>query len=493
MTPHRAAFLRHASAAHPARRQHGQALVYGIALLLAGLAGLYLLFNAGQIAAEKTRLVSAADAAAHAGGLMQARALNYDAYSNRALVANEVLIAQMVSLSSWGQYVQQHATMLPYQFPECLDPEGYGAAIGAAFRYGPVYAVKCYLTVQYAGEYLDGIASRIPEAVEALVVGVEASKAAILAARRLLHGSGDGSTLFTGLRDRVIQQVADANYRDDGPVTARVKPGGDGWIGFLHLYEGDERGRFAEVAQQAAWSDDFVKQRSWDAVALSPPPWEWTCAVARRRNSVKRRGGAELINYDEWKAEDTESYWEVRNTGRLFPRCGRFEQPIASGEQPAHPGEEDGDDADAWLGGSPATNPAAHAQASTEAWTQYTGLPSYLDLAPDWLKPGQSEPRLGLAVLLTRERGDLRTPEGRSAVRQGEDAQGRISISAHHADFEDGRMTASAAAEVFFARPPGSEDNAWGARSGKPRELASLFNPYWQVRLVDPNTIGARP
>jgi len=116
------------------RRQRGQALVFGIFLLMAGLAGLYFLFNAGQLTAEKTRLVTTADAVAHGADVMQARALNFDAYANRALVANEVLVAQMVSLSSWAQYAQTHADNLVWQFPECAEPYGYGAAFGAAFR-----------------------------------------------------------------------------------------------------------------------------------------------------------------------------------------------------------------------------------------------------------------------------------------------------------------------------------------------------------------------
>jgi hypothetical protein len=119
------------------RRQRGQALVFGIFLLLAGLAGLYFLFNTGQVSAEKTRLVTTADAVAHGAGVMQARALNFDAYANRALVANEVLVAQMVRLSSWAQYAETHADNLAWRFPECADPYAYGAAFGAAFRYGP--------------------------------------------------------------------------------------------------------------------------------------------------------------------------------------------------------------------------------------------------------------------------------------------------------------------------------------------------------------------
>ena len=82
------------------RRQQGQALVFGISLLMARLAGLFFLFNTAQVIVEKPRLVTIADAVAHGAGAMEARTLNFDAYVNRALVANNVLMAQMVSLSA---------------------------------------------------------------------------------------------------------------------------------------------------------------------------------------------------------------------------------------------------------------------------------------------------------------------------------------------------------------------------------------------------------
>jgi hypothetical protein len=457
--------------------------VFGIFLLTVGLAGLYFLFNTGQVTAEKTRLVSTADAVAHAAGVMQARALNFDAYANRALVADEVLVAQMVSLSSWAQYAQTHAENLPWQFPECADPEGYGAAIGAAFRYGPLYAGMCYLTVQYAGDYIAQIAEQVPPLTEAVVTAVEASKGVLLAAEKVLHAPG----AFQPARDLVMQQVADANYRGDGSITASVEPMSDGWAGFTTAYEGDDRARFAEVAKTAAYSDKFVRERSWTAAALSPPAWEWTCALAGRKNSVKRRGGTELINYDEWKAEDTESYWEVHNVGGIFKRCGSSEHPIAYGEQQVHPADADQDESDAALGGSPSTNPSAHSYASSEHWTNYSGLPSFYDLAPGLLKPDAAEPRLRLNIRVTRAGSEIRTPEGRSAIRQADDPAGaRRNVTAYHAKLSGGEMRATSAVEVWFERPPASPDNVWGEALGKPVELPSLFNPYWQVRLVDP-------
>jgi len=480
------------SAAASLRRQRGQALVFGIFLLLAGLAGLSFLFNTGQITAEKTRLVTTADAVAHGAGVMQARALNFDAYANRALVANEVLVAQMVSLSSWAQYAQTHAENLPWRFPECADPYGYGAAFGAAFRYGPVYAGLCYLTVQYAGDYLAEIAEQVPPVAEAVVAGVEANKGLIQAAQAFLHAPG----AFQAARGSVMQEIADANYAGDGAVSATGQLAGDDWPGFAKRYQGAERGRIAEVSRAAAGSDPFVRQRNWTATAVAPPFWEWTCALAGRKNSVKRRGGTELVNYDEWKAEDTESYWEVHNVGRWFPRCGKDEQPIAYGEQQAHPEDADQDESGAILGGSPATNPEAHGYASSEQWSGYTGLPSFYDLSSAQLEtqadaPG---PTLRLQVKLTRARDQIATPEGRSAIRQADDPAGaRPNVAAYQSDLSGGEMMASAAVEVWFSRPPGMEENAWGSAQGKPVELPSLFNPYWQVRLVDPAAVPGPP
>lgn len=470
----------------------------GIFFLIAGLAGTYFLFNTGQVVTEKNRLVTTADAVAYGAGVMQARALNFDAYGNRALVANEVLIAQLVSLSSWSQYVKTHAENLPWRFPECMDSSGAGEAYGAAFKYGAIFAAACYLSVQYAGEFVAQAADQLPTLMQKVVVGVEANKKLIQLAQKALHGPGtaNGSgnatlTAFQLARATVMQEIADANYRGDGSVTATAQLLTDSWPGFTRRYEGAERARFAEVTKIAAYSDGFVRQRNWTAEAIAPAPWQWVCVLSWRKNSVKRRGGTELVNYDEWKAEDTESYWEFRSVGRIFKRCRSREHPIGWGEQQAHPEDADQDDSRAALGGSPRTNPTAHSLASSAQWVEYTGLPAFQDLNADHLKPGAPDPRLKLQVKLARRRDQLATPEGRSAIRQAPDPAGaRPNVTAYQANLSDGEMTASAAVEVWFERPPCSVNNSWGGARGKPFELPSLFNPYWQVRLLDPSLLA---
>lgn len=170
----------------------------------------------------------------------------------------------MASLSSWAQYAQTHAENLPWRFPECADPYGYGAAFGAAFRYGALYAGLCYLTEQYAGDYVAKIAEQVPPVAREVVAAVEANKAAILAAQAFMHAPG----AFETARKSVMQEIADANYAGDGAVIASAQLAGDGWPGFTRRYEGDERGRIAELSSAAASTDSFIRQRKWTATVL---------------------------------------------------------------------------------------------------------------------------------------------------------------------------------------------------------------------------------
>ena len=83
------------------------ALVLAVVLLFAGCLGLFFMFSTGQLAATRQRLDNAADASAYSAALWRARVMNYHAYSNRAIVAQEVAIAQAVTLVSWARYFDQ--------------------------------------------------------------------------------------------------------------------------------------------------------------------------------------------------------------------------------------------------------------------------------------------------------------------------------------------------------------------------------------------------
>src|SRR5437870_4215639 len=85
-------------------RQRGQAILWFLTTAAACCAVFALVYNVGQVTNEKEKIVNAADASAISGALTEARILNFEAYTNRALIANEVSIAQLVSLDSWFEY-----------------------------------------------------------------------------------------------------------------------------------------------------------------------------------------------------------------------------------------------------------------------------------------------------------------------------------------------------------------------------------------------------
>lgn len=476
------------------RRQRGQALIYGMFVLVGGLAALYFFFNTGQLSREKTKLVNTADAVAYSAGLMHARVLNFNAYSNRALMANEVLVAQMVSLSSWSKYVGTWSDNLPSVHPECETMSqaesgnywgAFFAAIAAMRKFGPEYAVACALILtDTVSSILDPILDEIPGAAGNVVTAVEGNKLLIKSAQAVINNPA----VFAIERQRVMQAVANANYLGDGTVQVNaIAPGlPDEWFNshgqpFVHKYEDEERTRFKEVTLAAAYTDRFVRGRRWTSRAVAPEP---SCLSLGRLvfNEVRRRGGTELLGFDEWQAVDSQSYHERYR--RRFS-CRSRENRTGYGEQQAY--EDDQSPGNASFGRSRQDNPNAHNAAissSSDAYTQYTGLPDYYGLNTEWISGDQrdAEPTLKHGVRIVRAKDQLRTTDGNNGqIRTRSDSR----IGAYDSAVASGEMAAVSGSEVFFQRPIDQTDNNFGRSLGKPRELGSLFNPYWQVRLID--------
>ena len=82
--------------------QSGQAIVLVLLLTMVGVLGALALVSTGSLTSEKIQLQNAADATAYSVSTIEARDLNYTAYMNRAMVANEVAVGQMVSMMSWA-------------------------------------------------------------------------------------------------------------------------------------------------------------------------------------------------------------------------------------------------------------------------------------------------------------------------------------------------------------------------------------------------------
>jgi hypothetical protein len=478
--------------------QRGQALIYGIFILTISLAALFFLFNTGQMTQEKNKLVDTTDAVAYAAGILHARTLNFDAYANRALVANEVLIAQMVSLSSWSKYASKHIDEIPNvdSFYVCEhNPYGvyYNYYAGGGFYYmapttGPEYAVYCNVLKGQGlnlGRYVKEVTDEVPDIAEAVVDAIELIKLGITTSQDILHNG------MVANRPLMMQKVADANYRGLEQIDVDVVPLvlTNDWGSFTTKYSDNDRERFAQVTRYAANTDNFVRDRQWTAKQAFSTDWQ--CLIRNKKSEVRRRGGTELIGYDEWKAEDTVSFHKAQGGFRRWrPVCRSSENKLGWGEQQA--ASDDQDESGASLGGSPSTNPDAHNETGSSRWGGYTGLPSFYDLSSDMLNKGSNLDESNSALLkftarLRRRVDQNRTSEAKSDIKNTPVLNPYQSATAKDVVSNKNVLSQISTSEVFFRRPPAEEKNVYGETVSKPVELGSLFNPYWQVRLVQPS------
>src|SRR5262245_59045860 len=82
-------------------REHGQALVFALFTSVLVIVAMLAMYSMGGQAIEKIKLQNTADAAAYSAVVAEARDYNFSAYTNRAMVANQVAVAQFVGMTSW--------------------------------------------------------------------------------------------------------------------------------------------------------------------------------------------------------------------------------------------------------------------------------------------------------------------------------------------------------------------------------------------------------
>lgn len=129
------------------QRQRGQAAVFVLLFIPVLLVAFYFLYKAGKITSDKMELQNAADAAAYSVSVVEARDLNFSSYMNRAIVANEVAVGQLVGMASWAFHWRSYDDYLrAYSTPLKPTPLAPLAAvlegIGKVFKISGDVAIK---------------------------------------------------------------------------------------------------------------------------------------------------------------------------------------------------------------------------------------------------------------------------------------------------------------------------------------------------------------
>lgn len=437
--------------------QTGQILMATVALLLVSAAMLYFMVNSGQAVTEKMRVTNAADAGAYSAGVVEARALNHDAYLNRAMVANEIAIAQMVSVGSWTRYFANAVDEVPDSLGDMvtmLAPSLDAYKIVAIFAATKV-ALK-YYTGRDANDYADYV---LEYGIGPIIMVHDAVVGAMSLAQQVVH-----LNLLGGIRQGQI--AGEAAQAMDPSLKTQVVLISHGFDLFTKSYSGNDRGRFADVTMRSR--DAFSRERNWtvDSPNINIP------VIGKKDGALKKRAGTELIGYDEWRGMDTlELHGRKWNCGKWhFSLCGDIEKPLGWSAVQIKAGGGGGRGYHGNAYGE--NNRTAHeAEDNMEEPGNYhfSGLPSAQELRD--FKP-DADLTTGITIFVTKNHAALMTSGGMAKARPA----GELAL------FSDkpagARLAALSRAQIFFDRIAQRAD-------GK-TEIGSLYNPYWRVRLVAP-------
>lgn len=432
--------------------QLGQALALGLVLLMAGVLGLFFLFSTGQALDTRQRLDNAADAAAWSAALWRARVLNFHAYSNRAIIAQEVAVAQAVTMTSWAKYFERftaNASVLAAVYPPVATVISAAASIAAQAR---------QMTERAAA---DEIGWRADPAL--------GYKQLLLRSQALIHRSAD--TFGMGA---VANEVARAN---DPRFFAFAMSDAGGYERFTRRWASDpERERLQKLVLGAL--DKFTAgPRSLDLRLLLLPSScvGTTLDFDKWFQWYRKRGGTVMTSLDRWESADTGSIHDWRRRRFFFGGCrDRESLPLGWGAAEATNGTPAG-----WLlampGGTQDNGGATVLAAFDIAGAGYWGFQHYDGIARvrDLDYAALDNPRFPVTRVAVLARIEGNTVRTANTLNVG---TGRLRLFER---FAGGRMWSLASAEAYFRRPPGAPARI---------EYASLYSPYWQARLVQPTS-----
>lgn len=442
--------------------QRGQVMLPAVVLILLTTALLYLMVNSGQAVNEKMRVTNAADAAAYSAGVVEARALNYDAYLNRAIVANEMAIAQAISVGSWMQYMGKavdqgypgNAGDINFMLAPPADTDDLTRLAQLQIAY-----IALARAFNYMGTTGQEFARRVTNfGVMPIVYMSDGVAQALSLSQAAVHAN-----LVAGLRQG--QVANDVVQAIDPELRAEVVHVSHGFDTFTKRYADDERGRLADVSTRSR--DDFTRERNWEIES-------WDVWMLRKDGALKKRAGTELIGYDEWRGLDTlELHGKRFGCGRLsISWCDDIRRPIGWGAMSAAKGSDRGRGVH---GGAWRDNPTTALSAEREKTRmRFSGLPATRDLAKVEPTDPDPPPSTAITILVRKPHGRMLTSGGLAQAKPS----GRLEL--FDAKPAGARLVALSRANVYFDRI--------AARADGKTERASLYNPYWRVRLIAPTT-----
>ncbi len=444
-------------------RQCGQAMPLGIALILFSILSAFVVYNTGQSASQKARLVNAADAAAFSGLQWQARALNFAGYTNRAMVANQVSLAQAVSLASWSTY----GMIMAENLARVLSPIPVVNAISQGVE-TVMSTIEATVTP---------VAGAMLQVIDKVNMGVSTAQEAMY----------NASYLATPEIVKAVATQTDSEFRVETAYTmAGVAKNLHEWNEFSERV-GDDRKDYDKVRERAQIIQDsrdaFTRARDWSFFD------GYLYVLPFFKIDLKKEGETRLIGREgdnglewEWKAKDSLSlHTKVRVPFRGWKGV---EVPIGYGMAIANAVDDLTIEEDACMSRWDCNTWSDHNEISERmADTNYlslNGSDSRVEMSGYTELNGfrrLSETTIDAAFPTIKLRVEVELPAGGVSSSNGLVAGQKFTMPT---EMPGNAMSSVSVAEVYF-KPP-QADHA--DQQGRHIEFANLYSPWWDVRLA---------
>ncbi|KJS00123.1 MAG: hypothetical protein VR65_14605 [Desulfobulbaceae bacterium BRH_c16a] len=512
------------------RDQSGQAVVFVLVFLGVILLSMAFLFKSGQLTTEKMQLQNGADSAAYTASTLEARAMNFTAYTNRAMVANEVAIGQMVGLLSWADElvaIGEAFELLGGLLDSTIVLAEAGAAlnaVGAGFltagktmtagllavaplatrgisMVNTVYSLSqeiYHLTtiLLFTNAIFKSLEDNVPGTPgDYFIKRLRPSKeGAQLSPIGLVALAGHIASYVDGFSSRYALKSAgssEQNRNGMGRLAATIREGRDAFS------SGDTTPNSKGISQDRGWA---LKGKATASMGID-------IKLVRAKITgtftygIESVGGSE-IRYKKgkntfiWSGVDTASWEDAIDVIIKPPLVKSYKQhfklpslPLAGGAYQANGVEQslNLDDMPRTLRqyGSPPAYGGAAANKYWGGWSEaglkiagkkiqsYPNLQGYRDVDPGKKEGGNILPFTAPFFLIgvIRPMKDI----------EGQGPQFAAPLDLPYAGEVDGSLGAFAKAEVYHCRP---DDISYFRRNDGKTEKDNLFSPFWQARLV---------
>jgi hypothetical protein len=435
-------------------KQKGQSLV--LSLILMSFAAMTVLYsyNTAQLNIKSTKLQHTADNTAYSIATIAVRDFNFKAYTNRASVANQVAVAQMVGLSSWFNMTERFAE-------NACD-------------------VLCW--IPYIGQVIAAIQSGVAYANQVVQPFTELMITAENVILNILRGSqqaihyASAVSSFTTAKEivKANDPKAELNLIQNAQLVNDIR---NVWFTFQKQHNRELQNSsntqfydFKAVIMDSR--DPFSATRTYELGSI------WSQDLLVKEWSTVKTGGSELISNTEeaesWTSMDTLGFHYSEYSCHWF-KCGweHDETPIGWG---ATRTDERADitqlDNETYWGRSRKLNSDSSKYAANNQQTSgnYNGVQPFYGLSNSAVKKNHTD---NIVVVVSKEQKDVRTTSSVDLVEKTIDPATKEKMLGD-------KLNSISAAQAYYSRP----NDLW-ARPDSKHEYGNLYNPFWQARLSD--------